>query len=267
MKAFSSLFCAMAICALSAAGGVAAQDGAIPRAAAYGELARLPDWGGVWQPDWSAIYGEGGRPTPKLLPAAQAEYDAFIAAQEEGRNVQGADANCLPPGMPRIMQMPYPLEFLFSPGRVTILAETYSQVRRIYTDGRQLPEDPDPFFNGHSVGHWEGDTLVVDTAGFSPLTIIAPGVEHSDKMIIHERFWLERPDRLIAEITITDPEVLDGPFVIRQPYDRKDEWEIREYVCQENNRDASDAQGRASIDLGLDGDGGDPFGPLEEEGE
>jgi hypothetical protein len=218
----------------------------------------------VWQPDWSALFGPGGRPTPKLLPEAQAKYDAFVAAKKEGKNVQGADANCIPPGMPRIMQMPYPIEFLFSPGRVSIAAETYSQVRRIYTDGRGLPEDPDLFFNGSSVGHWEGDTLVADTIGFSPLTTIAEGVDHSDQMTIHERIWLENPKRIIIEMTIEDPQVLAAPFVIRQPYDRKDDWEIREYICQENNRDASDSEGRASLDLGLDPEAEDPFGPFEE---
>ena len=271
MIRLASFTALLTILALSAAVPASAQDSPIPRAEGYRDLAALPDWSGVWQPDWSAIFGPGGRTTPKLLPEAQAKYDIFVAAQAEGKNVQGADANCIPPGMPRIMQMPYPIEFLFSPGRVTIVAETYSQVRRIYTDGRSLPEDPDPFFNGNSVGHWEGSTLVVDTNGFNPSTTIAAGVGHSDQMTIHERIWLERPDRIIVEMTIEDPKILAGPFVIRQPYDRKDGWEIREYVCQENNRDASDAEGRASLDLGLDPGSTpgaeDPFGPLEEHGD
>ncbi len=267
MTRLTSFFAAAAILAVAATTPSHAQDGQVPRAEAYRELAELPDWSGVWQPDWSALFGPGGRPTPKLLPEAQAKYDAFVAAKEEGRNLQGADANCIPPGMPRIMQMPYPVEFLFSPGRVNIAAETYSQMRRIYTDGRGLPEDPDPFFNGHSVGRWDGDTLVVDTIGFSPLTTIAEGVGHSDRMTIHERIWLENPKRIIIEMTIEDPQVLAAPFVIRQPYDRKDDWEIREYICQENNRDAADAEGRASLDLGLDQEADDPFGPFEEPAE
>ncbi len=232
-------------------------------AQSYKDLATLPDWSGVWAPDWSVSFGPGGRPTPTLLPEAQASYDAYHAAKEDGLNQQLEDANCLPPGMPRIMMVPYPIEFLYSPGRITIITETYSQVRRIYTDGRPLPEDPDPFFNGHSIGHWEDDTLIAETIGFSPLTKIADGVDHSDQMRIRERIFLENPDRIVVEMTITDPQVLAEPFVIRQPFDRKHDWEMREYVCQENNRDASDAQGRATLDLGLDGS--DPFGPFEDE--
>ena len=87
----------------------------------------------------------------------------------------GPSANCLPPGMPGIMGQPYPMEFLLTPGQVTILIEAYNQIRHIYTDGRELPDDPDPTFHGTSVGHWEGDTLVVETVGFSPITQIANG--------------------------------------------------------------------------------------------
>ena len=69
--------------------------------------------------------------------------------------------------MPGIMGQPYPMEFLLTPGQVTIVIEAYNQIRHIYTDGRPLPEDPDPTFYGTSVGHWEGDTLVAETVGFA----------------------------------------------------------------------------------------------------
>jgi hypothetical protein len=242
-----------------------APAGSIARASAYASVTKLPDWSGVWYPDWSAIFGPKGRPTGcaafKLTPDAQAKCDAYEAGKKEGENQQLEDANCVPPGMPRIMQMPYPIEFLFSPGRVTLFTETYSQARRIYTDGEPLPTDPDPYFNGHSRGHWEGDTLVVDTVGFNPLTVISGGVPHSDQMTIHERIYLVNPDRLMDEITITDPKVLTQPFVIRQPFDRKAGWKIREYVCEENNRDSADTEGRAGLNLDLNGDSEDPFGP------
>lgn len=249
------------------AGGAAAQGSEpIPRATGYAELATLPDFTGVWNPDWSVLFGENGRQPvePQLTPEAQARFDAFQARQEAEGVDQTAQVLCIPPGMPQIMRQPYPIEFLFSPDRVTIFAETYSQARRIYTDGRELPEDPDLLFNGTSVGHWEGDTLVVDTVGFSPLTNIAPGIEHSDQMKIHERIWLEEPDILRIETTITDPEVLEEPLVQQLAYRRQPDWEIREYVCAENNRLVAGENG-ANIDLGLD-DAGDPFGPpLEEE--
>ena len=251
---------------LAMAGAGAAQDAAIPRAEGYAKLEQLPDFSGVWNPDWSLLFASGGgrQPVqPQLTPAAQKKLDAFRARQAAEGVDQSAQVHCLPPGMPGIMRQPYPIEFLFTPGRVTIFAETYSQARRIYTDGRPLPEDPDFFFNGTSVGHWDGDTLLVDTVGFSPLTTIAPGIGHGEKMRIHEKIWLESPDVLRIETTITDPEVLTEPFVQQLAFKRQPDWTIREYVCEENNRLVDDDNG-ANIDLGLD-DEGDPFGPPPDE--
>src|SRR5688572_17579852 len=147
----------------------------VGRATDYSELTQWPDWSGVWSPG----VGAGSRTTatpPKLTPAGQALLDAFEAGKAEGRNLQTQAANCVPNGMPGIMRLPYPIEFIYSPGRVNILIETYSEIRRIYVDGRPLPEDPDPFFNGHSVGHWEGDTLVIDTIGIHPMVQVVSGI-------------------------------------------------------------------------------------------
>ena len=250
-----------------AAGTAAAQETAVPRADGYAELERLPDWSGVWNPDWSLLFSGGGRQAPaqpKLTPEAQAQLDAFRKRQQEQGVDQTAQIRCIPPGMPAIMRQPYPVEFIFSPGRVTMFAETYSQARRIYTDGRALPEDPDFLFNGTSVGKWEGDTLVVDTVGFSPLVGYIAGVPHGEKMHIRERIWLEKPDVLRVETTITDPGVLTEPYVQQLAYKKEPTWEIREYVCEENNRLSAD-EGGANIDIELEYDPEDPFGPPPDE--
>jgi hypothetical protein len=215
----------------------------------YSKLAQLPDWSGVWAPDWAALFGAGGPPKPELTPRAAKELADFTAAQSKGENLQSNDANCVPPGMPGIMRMPYPIEFVFAPGTVFILHETYSQVRRIYTDGRSLPDDPDPYFNGHSVGHWEGDTLIVDTNGLNPRLNVQPGIKLTEKTMIHERIHQDRPDLITVETTVTDPDIFTKPFTFKQPYVLKPDWEIREYVCQENNRDAADEFGRPSMDI------------------
>jgi hypothetical protein len=151
--------------------------------------------------------------------------------------------------MPGIMGQPYPMEFLFTPGQVTIVIEAYTQVRHIYTDGRRLPEDPDLTFQGTSVGRWEGDSLVVDTVGFSPLTQIAPGVPHGDRMRIHERFRLTDPETMSIETTIEDPAALAAPFTSTRTLKRHRNWTIAEYVCEENNRNSVDASGKAGINL------------------
>lgn len=255
--------------ALAIAAAAPAQDAAIPRARGNAELDRLPDWSGVWAPDWSLLFSGGGRTPPaqpKLTPAAQQRLDAFRAKQAAEGVDQYAQAHCIPPGMPGIMRQPYPIEFIFSPRRVTIFAETYSQARRIYTDGRGLPEDPDPYFNGNSVGRWDGDTLLVDTVGFSPAAAeIGAGIAHGENMKIHERIWLDKPDVLRIETTISDPDVLTEPYVQQLAFRREKDWEIREYVCEENNRLTSGEAGGSNIDLGLEAGEDDPFGPPPEE--
>jgi hypothetical protein len=227
-----------------------AQD--LPRASAYAELAQWPDWSGVWSPGASAAARTTATP-PVLTPAAQAIMAAFEAAKARGENLQTEGANCVPSGMPGIMRLPYPIEFVYSPGRVNILIETYSEIRRIYVDGRALPEDPDPAFNGHSVGRWDGDTLVVQTIGLSPQVSLVPGLKATEKTRIDERITRVAADRLVDEITITDPDLFAEPYVMTQTYTLQPDWEIREYVCEENNRDAADELGRPTMDLG------DPF--------
>ncbi|WP_338241951.1 hypothetical protein [Aurantiacibacter hainanensis] len=247
---------------------VTAQDEGFtpPRADQYAQVTGWPDFTGVWNPDWSILFGRNGRvpANPVLTPEAQAAYDAFLEQQEREGVDQFLQVNCIPPGMPGIMRQPYPIEFLYSPGRVTIFAETYSQARRIYVDpDRDLPEDPDPLFNGTSVGFWEGDRLVVNTVGFNPYVTFMAGVTPSDEMRIHEHFWLDQEGTLWLETTITDPQVLAEPFVQTLAYSRQPDWEIREYVCNENNRLVDDENG-ANVDLGLEEEG-DPFGPPVED--
>lgn len=140
-----------------------------------------------------------------------------------------------------------------TPGKVTIVIEAYTQVRHIYTDGRKLPDDPDPKFFGTSVGHWDGDTLVVDSVGFSPQTQLAAGVPHSDKMRISERFRLTGPDTMSIETTITDPEALTAPYTTTSSLSRHRNWTITEYICEENNRNGVDDAGKIKINATISG--------------
>ena len=231
-----------------------------PTAAEFAAMAKWPDFtSGVWQIDWNALFVAGGRPTPPMLtPPYAAKFKAFMDSQKQGENVQNQNANCLPPGVPGIMQMPYPLEFIYAPDRVTIAIETDSQVRRIYLNAKH-PDDPDPSFNGDSVGHWEGDTLVVDTVALDPATDMSAGVGHSDQMRMTERFRLKDADHMEIATTITDPKVLTQPWTVVRPYIRHRDWRIREYVCEQNNHDSADEQGRAGFRL--DGEPSKPGAP------
>ena len=235
---------AMVIAACAMSDPAAAQDWKTtsPTAADWAAMSRLPDLTGVWEAP------RGGSPppaAPQLTTAAAAKKRELDA-----RNTDDTDAaNCLPTGMPAVMGHPYPYEFVLTPGKVTIVTEAYMQVRHIYTDGRPLPPDPDPTFNGTSIGRWQGDTLVVESIGFSPLTTIARNSPHSDKMRIVERIRLSGPETMDVQTTVTDPEVLSAPWTIMRTLARHRDWTIREYICEENNRNFLDGQGKAGVKL------------------
>jgi hypothetical protein len=217
-----------------------------PQGDTWASIAKLPDWSGVWDLDYSG----GGlvrSPPPHLTPEFAAKLAAYRERQKQGLEQQTETANCVPPGMPQMMTQPYPIEWLFTPGKVTIAIEAYSQMRRIYTDGRKHPEDPDPTFGGHSIGHWEGDTLVVDSVAFIPESLLAPGVGHSDQMHIIERIHRVANDFLEIQQTIEDPKVLTEPSVAVHRYKLHKEWDLKEYNCAQNNRDSADSEGRAGL--------------------
>jgi hypothetical protein len=248
---------ALAVLLTAAVAGIA--EGQTPRsaptAADWAALAKLPDFTGVWEVSFGPPGGRsgagrgaraGGPPAgPQLTPAYAEKRRVRMANPPEDSQA----ANCLPPGMPGIMGQPYPMEFLLTPGLVTIVIEAYTQVRHIYTDGRPLPADPEPRFHGTSIGHWEVDTLVAETIGFSPQTDIAQATAHSDKMKIVERFRLADPDTMTIETTVTDPEALTVPFVSNRTLRRHRAWTIAEYICEENNRNSVDANGKAGINI------------------
>jgi hypothetical protein len=212
-------------------------------------IAKLPDFGGLWEVTFGGGPRGGGEPIA-LTPAYAAKLAEYNQATARGEIEDGPAANCVPNGMPSIMTQPYPIEILFTPGKVTVLIEAYAQWRQIFTDGRAHPEDPDLTFNGHSIGHWEGDTLVVDTVGFTTDTSLGGGgMRHSEKMHIVERLRLAAPDRLEVQTTIDDPEALTKPFTRTAAYGRHRDWTLAEYVCQQNNRNFVTDDGKAGIDL------------------
>jgi len=273
-RKFACYIGSLAVLGLFQTAAFAQKAPAPPTAADWAAVAKLPDLTGVWE---AALGGGGGGARaagaapaaaqgaapaggrgaapagarggaaagPQLTPEYAAKRDALRALAREDNE----SANCLPPGMPGIMTQPYPMEFLLTPGKMTIVIEAYTQVRHIYTDGRKLPEDPDEKFFGTSVGHWEGDTLVVETVGFSPLTQLAAGIPHSDSMKILERFRLTDPDTMAIETTITDPKALTAPYVSSRTLKRHRNWTIAEYICEENNLNFLDSSGKAGIKL------------------
>jgi hypothetical protein len=194
--------------------------------------ASIPDLTGVWmerkfQPK---MYLNGD---PPLLPWAEAKFKAT--------NVTTDDPNldCLPEGVPRVMFIPLPMEIIQIPGRVLMVQEAWSQWRRIYIDGRQHPKDLDATFMGHSIGKYEGDTLVVDTIGFNEKTWLDHvGLPHSDALHVVERIRRIDHNTLQDDFTIDDPKTFTKTWMAQQLYDLKPDWEIAEFVC-DNNKYAS----------------------------
>jgi len=222
----------------------AANSGSGP-ANAWSAIANLPNFVGVWEVTRNRT-GVGQPAAISLTPKYEAMRKAYLANPPQ----DNPSANCVPPGMPDIMRQPYPIEFLFTPGKVTILIEAYMQIRHIYTDGRKHPDDPDLTYNGNSIGHWEGDTLVVDSVGFTPDTpLAAQGLRHSDKMHIVERMHLLDANTLEITTTIEDPEALATAFTRTTAFARHSDWTMAEYICQQNNRNFVDEKGKAGINL------------------
>jgi hypothetical protein len=180
-----------------------------------------------------------------LTPEYRAVYEQRRAA--EAQLAEGVEA-CVLVGMPNLMTYPYPFEILHTEGRITLIFEVDSQVRRIFLNrSEHLPFDElDPTYNGDSIGHWEGDTLVVDTTGFHAHTELWNGLPHSDQLHIVERFaWLDA-DTLRVDMVLNDPLALTAPVERTVVYSKRPDWRIREYSCLENNRDSPDKAGKRS---------------------
>lgn len=261
--------CLLVICGALAACAAAAgaQESVInppPQQSDWAALAKLPDWSGVWTPNMTDQEARiQGDPIP-WNAAAAAQIAKLVAAENAG-DPKGLFVNCLPESMPSWMLITHnALEFLFTPGRVTILGESDgNRLRRIYTDGRSHPADPDPTFHGHSIGHWEGQVLVVDTVAILPETYIAPseavGLPNNGDMHVVERIHLVGPDTLRDDLEITAPHVLTRPwktsrFLFRQ---RARKYDIVEGVClQGSYSERVDARGNSVFVPALQTEGG-----------
>ena len=211
-----------------------------PTAKDWANLAKLPDWSGVWNPFVTDQDKQAKTNMPPWTPKVNEQIQFQLAEEKAGRPPP-LFVDCLPEGMPAWMLITHnAMEVLFSPGRVTMLGVSDgNRLRRIYTDGRQHPDDPDPTFHGHSIGKWEGDTLVVDTVGVSPQAYLAiseaAGIPNNGDMQIIERIHLVGKDELHDEIEIIAPKVLTKPWKTTRVYfrQRARKFDIVEGVCLE----------------------------------
>jgi len=195
---------------------------------------------GVW---WLRGYEFLLGPEPGVLAPLKPQYIELlkkrIRAKNAGKPETDTSTACFPHGMPRLMESPYPIEIVQTPGRVTFLHEVAHEVRRIYLD-QQHPANLKDTFLGHSVGHWEGDTLVVDTIGINDKSFIDDeGEAHSNKEHLTERYRKINGGRQIElTMTVDDPVTLEHPYSYKRVYEWRPDVRPSEYICEENNRNA-----------------------------
>jgi hypothetical protein len=208
----------------------------------------VPDITGSWERARDASIPP--QPQPPLKAQYLKEYQAKLQAIREA-NAKGAPiadhvVMCLPDGMPGMMSGPFPMEVLQSKGQVTMIQEAYTQVRRILLD-RPLKavDDVEPGFYGYSVGHWDSGTLLVETVGVRD-NVLYQNVPHSKDMHIKERISLGTNGHLRDDITIEDPTVLEKPWSFTFGYSRMSDYQLLEYIC-EDNREYADEKGVQQI--------------------
>lgn len=208
-----------------------------------------PDWRGQWSRigslNWPPEgYGQAG--PPPLTEEYRKVYAEYTELQQQGIPAGDPPATCLPPGMPRVMKMSFPMEIIITPETTYVYAEWSSQLRRIYTDGRDWPDYILPSFNGYSIGEWHDedgdgvyDMLAVETRAMKgPRSFDSTGVplHENEQTLVFEEFRLVDENTLEDRITTHD-DALIMPWTINQRYSRQTEDVVwTEYACAENNR-------------------------------
>jgi hypothetical protein len=178
--------------------------------------------------------GSGFKEGLPLQPWARDLLKKRIA--ENGKD--NPDAHCLPLGLMQLHMHPQPRKIIQNSDEILILYEAQSGIRQIYLDGRTLPPaDAQPWWYGYSIGHWDGDTLVVETSGFRDdvwLDINGSPLTNTGKMI--ERFRRPNYGNLEIEVTIDDPKVYTKPFTVKVDQKIMPDTQLIEFICNENDR-------------------------------
>jgi hypothetical protein len=219
-----------------------------------------PDLSGLWQTDSAppetlerlipgATNGAGEEPMslyfinilsdfkPQEAPMLPAAAASFLQRAENFSN-ESPLSHCLPEGMPLVEMAPAPYKIVQTPGLTLMLYERDTTFRQVYTDGRKLPDDPQPSWLGYSVGKWDGDSFVVDSAGFNDRGWLdARGHTHSEALHLTERFHRLDFGHMELQLTIDDPKTYTRPFTVRLKQRLRPDSDLLEYYCAENEKD------------------------------
>lgn len=208
------------------------------------------DLSGAW---WITSYspqlplvGTGALP---LNAEGRAAYEKNKTGFQAASIYDEARRICVPDGVPRILGNPYPFVIMHTPGLTTIIYELNHVVRLVPMDKPQETQEQlqlAPYYSGHSVGHWEGDTLVLETAGFNEKTFLdGTGAPHSNQMTTVERYRKTNTGQMEVVVTVTDPKYYTQPFTARFVYGARPGLQLQDYVCGEPHRDISNIPGVA----------------------
>lgn len=203
------------------------------------------DLSGTWMGPRDTL-GPGGPPRYATYLAADLPQDA-VPFKPQAREILrqrldqlGKDnpfSRCLPAGVPAAWMQPAPIKIAQTSGVTFVLYENRGMYRQIFSDGRPLPTDPNPSWMGYSVGRWEGDVFVVETAGFNDKTWLdGIGSPHGERLRVTERFQRRDFGHLDLQITIDDEEFYLKPWTIKVVLELAPDTELLEDVCLENEK-------------------------------
>jgi hypothetical protein len=198
-----------------------------------------PPAGGVGlgpRPPGVSEFFDIGSTVPGGLPFTP--WAAALRKERKGdNNKDNPDAHCLPLGLTQLHMHPQPRKIIQTPGLIVILYEAQGGVRQIFMDGRTLPKDPEPWWYGYSIGHWDGDTLVVETTGFRDdvwLDVEGSPLTNTGKMT--ERFRRVNFGHLEMEITVEDPKAYTHPWTVKMKQRLLLDTDLIEFICNENEK-------------------------------
>ena len=201
---------------------------------------RLPDG----KPDLSGIWLRSANYMDGVAPPFQPWAEALFRQRVSDGGKDDPIGRCLPWGIPRIAA--FSVQTIVQQSRLLIvLYESLTTFRQIFLDGRKLPEDPNPTWMGYSVGRWDGDTLVVDTAGFNGKTWLeVRGHPLTDALHVTERFRRLDVGHMQVRVTIDDAKAYTRPWDTTINLELMPDTELLEYVCNENEKDAAHLVGK-----------------------
>ena len=210
-----------------------------------------PDLSGVWlvkNYGGSLFYVTGDMKLEDMQPWAAELYTKRAA--DYRRDSDGV--HCLPPGPKAgIAVGPYPMKILQTPGVIAVLYEYQTVFRQFFMDGRGLPEDANPTWMGYSVAHWEGETLVVTTAGYNDKTNLdLAGHPHTEALRLTERYHRRDVGHMDLELTFEDPKAYKRSWTLPLEFELVPDGQLIEYVC-ENERDAQHLVGKSGEEATL----------------